>query len=180
MHIATGQNGYLLSNILRCSVPLEGYCYHFGCPIDSHTERNRELLDKHLKDTEDIIKKCRKFNLKLVYASSMAVCCPCSDTQYRTAKMLVESMLDPKLDLIWRIPRVYSYDRPRGLVYELKQGLMPRPENVIQWVYLGDFLQDFVKSLDDVGIRAYKGVYHTSKVKNILDELRELKMRFGV
>ena len=117
-------------------IPLEGYCYHFGCPIDSHSPRNRNLLDQHIKDTKIIVRLCRQYNLKLVYASTVGVQCPDHDTQYKTTKIIAESMLDPDRDLIWRIPRVYSLDRSRGLIPQLKQGLMPNPGNILQWAKL--------------------------------------------
>lgn len=168
MHILTGSSGYLLRHLLT-RIPLEGYCYHFGCPIDSSTEHNRNMLKKHIEDTKELVKECRTNNLKLVYASSCEVYMPTDDTQYRTTKIFAESLLDPRKDLIWRIPRVYSSDRDRGLIPQLKAGIMPRPNNVLEWVHVNDFIEDFLRSLDGVGIRAYKGVYRTTKVKDILD-----------
>lgn len=173
MHILTGQRGYLLSHLLKLGLPLEGYCYHFGCPIDSHSRRNQHLLEQHIKDSETIVHLCRQHGLKLVYASSEAVRCSDPDTQYRQTKSIVEGMLDPARDLIWRIPRVYSWDRGKGLVAELKEGLMPRPNAMLAWVKLEDFMEDFVGSLGEVGYRAYKGVTQYTKVKDILPELKK-------
>ena len=170
MHILTGQRGYLLRHLLP-RLPLEGYCYHFGCPIDSHSRHNQRLLEQHLEDTRVIAQLCRHYGLKLVYASSQEVMAPSGDTQYRTTKMLAESLLDPKKDLIWRIPRVYSLDRDRGLISELKQGKMPRPNNTLQWVKLDDFMVDFLGSLGETGVRVYKGVVQVTKVKDILTTL---------
>lgn len=170
MHILTGQRGYLLSHLLPY-LPLEGYCYHFGCPIDSHSARNRALLNQHIEDTRVIVDLCRRCNLKLVYASSAAVRCHEPDTQYKQTKIIAESLLDPTKDLIWRIPRVYSLDRDNGLISELKQGIMPRPNNTLMWVKLEDFRKDFVKSLGEVGYRAYKGIAQYTKVKDILCNL---------
>ena len=170
MHILTGQRGYLLSHLLPY-LPLEGYCYHFGCPINSHSERNRALLNQHIEDTKVIVDLCRRYNLKLIYASSEAVRCNEPDTQYKQAKIIAESFLDPSKDLIWRIPRVYSWDRNRGLIAELKEGNMPRPNNTLMWVKLEDFKKDFLESLDKVGYRAYKGIMQYTKVKDILRNL---------
>ena len=109
--------------------------------------------------------------MKLIYASSEAVRCPDPDTQYKQTKIIAESLLDPAKDLIWRIPRVYSLDRDNGLISELKQGIMPRPNNTLMWVKLEDFRKDFVKSLGEVGYRAYKGIIQYTKVKDILCNL---------
>lgn len=172
MHIITGKAGYLMGHLLP-HIPLDGYCYHFGCPIDSSCPRNRALLDQHLDDTLKIVKECRKKGLKLVYASSCEVVCPTGDTHYRTTKILAEAMMDPNKDLIWRIPRVYSIDRARGLIPQLKMGNMPRPDNVISWVHLDDFIEDFVSSLTTTGIRAYRGPVQFTKVKDIIRLLEE-------
>lgn len=107
----------------------------------------------------------------MVYASSAAVRCHEPDTQYKQAKIIAESLLDPTKDLIWRIPRVYSLDRDKGLISELKQGIMTRPNNMLMWVKLEDFRKDFVKSLGEVGYRAYKGITQYTKVKDILCNL---------
>lgn len=174
MHIITGQNGYLLSHLLPY-VPLEGYCYHFGCPIDSHSSRNRALLEKHINDTKDIIKKCRKFNLKMIYASSMTTAAPCNDTQYKITKILVESMLDPTQDLIWRIPRILSLDRKRGLLETLRSGKMYNPNNTVEFVHINDFRDAFVKSLNDVGVYYYKGPAYRSKIKDVIPLLESIE-----
>lgn len=97
--------------------------------------------------------------------------CPDPDTHYRTTKILAENMLDPKIDLIWRIPRVYSLDRSRGLIPQLKNNSMPRPDAKLRWVKLEDFVRDFLGSLDGVGYRTYRGPQQYTKVKDILKVL---------
>lgn len=107
----------------------------------------------------------------MVYASSEAVRCNDPDTHYKQTKSIAEGLLDPSKDLIWRIPRVYSWDRSRGLIAELKEGLMPKPNNTLMWVKLEDFKKDFLESLNGVGYRAYKGIMQYTKVKDILSNL---------
>ena len=172
MHILTGQRGYLLSHLLKRGLPLEGYCYHFGCPIDSHSRRNQQLLEQHIEDTKVLIGLCRQYGLKMVYASSEAVRCADPDTQYKQTKLEVEGMLDPEQDLIWRIPRVYSLDRDRGLIPELKAGIMPRHNAMLAWVKLEDFMNEFLASLGETGYRAYKGLTRYTKVRDVLGMLR--------
>lgn len=174
MYIITGESGYLLRNLLP-RLPLEGYCYHFGCPIDSSTDHNRKMLAKHVEDTKDLVKQCRELGLKMVYASSCELYMPTDDIQYRVTKIQAEALLDPAKDLIWRIPRVYSFDRDRGLIPRLKAGDMPRPNALLEWVHISDFIEDFVNSLNQVGVRAYKGQYRVTKVKDILDTCRMLE-----
>ena len=50
---------------------------------------------------------------------------------------------------------------------------MPRPNAMLAWVKLEDFMEDFVGSLGEVGYRAYKGVTQYTKVKDILPELKK-------
>lgn len=173
LSVITGSNGFLMNALLASGLPLEGYCYHFGCPIDGFTEDNVQKLREHIKDTHEILAVARKFDLKLVYASSMEVVSPTEDCVYNEVKYAVEQMLDVSKDIIWRVPRVYSYSRPNGLMRVLRDTpeKIEDPNKEIEFVLLDDFVRSFKASLDTPGIKYYQGNTHTRKIKDIMSFL---------
>lgn len=107
----------------------------------------------------------------------MTTAAPCNDTQYKITKILVESMLDPTKDLIWRIPRILSLDRKRGLLETLRSGNMYNPNNTVEFVHINDFRDAFVRSLNDTGVYYYKGPSYRSKIKDVIPLLESIEAK---
>lgn len=160
--------GYLGSAIIQ-SIPREWYIaksiddiyrinktyaideiWNFACPTDNF-EAN---LDK-LLDTVELSRKCVEFctnnNIKLIYASSWGSQTIQFSTGYEKlygALKLVGEYISQQLpnSLILRIPRVYSLDKTKGLIKELKDGTYTgEPLEIRDFMPLSDFVEEISK-----------------------------------
>lgn len=124
--------------------------WNFACPTDNF-EAN---LDK-LLDTVELSRKCVKFckenDVKLIYASSWGSQTIQFSTGYEklygALKLVCEYISQQLQDaLILRIPRVYSSDKNKGLIKELKEGAHTgEPLEIRDFMLLSDFVEEVSK-----------------------------------
>lgn len=124
--------------------------WNFACPTDDFEANFDRLLD-----TVDLTKECAKFcadnGVKLIYASSWGS--QYIHLSYGLEKLygalkLVNEFICQQLpnSLILRIPRVYSLDKNKGIIKELKDGTyIGEPLEIRDFMSLPDFVEKISK-----------------------------------
>ena len=172
MFIAFGEKGYLLSNILK-RLDLKNVkndlCFFFMTPIDIKNEKDENRYLNSQMALDHAIMLCQKYNLKLIYASSLAA--KFEDNEYEKFKRKDENYIQCELNnyAIFRIPRVYSSDRRKGLIYQLKNDQIPLNDykNKVSFITLDEFLFWFLNNINKLGMVEYKNILHTLTIEQI-------------
>ena len=126
--------------------------WNFACPTDDFEANFDRLID-----TVELARNCAKFcaenDVKLIYASSWGsqyIHFTSGFEKLYGALKLVNEFITQQCpnSMILRIPRVYSYDKSKGLIKELKEGTYKGELLEIRdFMTLGDFV-DEVSKLD--------------------------------
>lgn len=173
--IIYGKKSYLLSNLLmdlKLSNELhllDNFCLFFMTPIS--IENNNDLNkynDSQLKLKEAIL-LCNENNLKFLYASSEAILK--ENSIYSRKKIEDEQCIKKYLNnyIVFRIPRVYSQNRNKGLIYKIKNNLIPEKDYLkkVEYITLNEFINWIKSSLNLNGIINYPFEKHNDSIKNI-------------
>lgn len=184
--ITTGHRGYLLTNLLPEMNIINSRRYHknytfsntdmilhFASPSDSEgfKDENR-LYNANITLTTELIELAKKLNCKLVFASTMGVHNP--NNLYCILKLQAEELIKNNLKdyLIIRIPRVYSKDRDKGLIKDIKNNVIPEEDynKIIQFADLRDFKEFFDNILHYRGVIDYNGTLQELSIKQIKEK----------
>ena len=172
MFIAFGEKGYLLSNILKrldVSNIKDNLCLFFMTPIDIKNEEDEIRYLNSQMVLDHAVELCQNYNLKLIYASSLAV--EFEDSKYTEFKRRDETYIQCHLNkyAIFRIPRVYSPDRNKGLIYQLKNNQVPLKDykNKVSFITLDEFILWFFNNINKLGMVRYNGLVHTLTIEQI-------------
>lgn len=173
---ATGENGFLLNSMKDIfkfvqNVNDAKYIFHFGCPSDNF-EANKLKLADSLKRCLDLVQLSKDANIKFVFASSEGAKYLKND--YEIYKKAQEQYIQTFLPdaVIFRIPRVYDKTRNKGLMFLLKNDLVPKSDfkKYVEFITLDMFKKWFLENLDSSGIIEYK----KQKIKKQIFEIGEL------
>lgn len=167
--VVYGKNGYLLSWVLKTTEIKSSTCLFFCTPIDVLSSEDYKRYKQSQRLLLQAISECKSKGLKMIYASSMGVY---EDTQYSKFKLQDESLVQGLREyLIYRIPRVYSSDRDKGLISLLRHDLVPYKDynNYVDYITIEEFLQWFQDNLSKTGIVEYHGPVHYETIKQIKD-----------
>jgi len=170
--LITGENGYLGKHLLEyCKRYLSDSLYkriltyseylsnpnifnicriiHLGgvsCKTDF--ENVKKTSNSMIDFTLEIVELAKKHKSLLIFASSMA-----AEKQldiYGTYKRMLEFYISSNLEKyrILRIPRIYSEDREKGLIQNLKDDIVPKEDykKKIQFLDLKNFIHPFFES----------------------------------
>ena len=124
--------------------------WNFGCPTDDF-EANFDRLIDTVELSRNCVKFCSENNVKLIYASSWGAqyihFTSGFEKLYGALKLVNEFIVQRCPDsLILRIPRVYSYNKNKGIIKELKDGAyIGEPLEIRDFMTLGDFMQEISK-----------------------------------
>lgn len=187
--ITTGHRGYLLTNLLPEMNIINSRRYHknytfsntdmilhFASPSDSEGFKDeKRLYNANITLTSELIELAKKLNCKLVFASTMGVHNP--NNLYCNLKLQAEELIKNNLKdyLIIRIPRVYSKDRDKGLIKDIKNNIIPEEDynKIIQFADLRDFKEFFDNILH------YRGVIDYNRTLQELS-IKEIKEKYGL
>lgn len=184
--ITTGERGYLLKHLLpemnistskRYNKNYTFYnintIFHFASPSDSEGFKDEQrLYDANITLTSELIELSKKLKCKLIFASSMGVHNP--NNLYCNLKLQAEQLIKDNLKdyLIIRIPRVYSKDRDKGLIRDIKNNTIPKEDysKIVQFADINDFKCFFDKIINYRGIIDYSGVLQELSIKQIKEK----------
>ena len=177
MIITYGEKGYLLSNILK-SINIKcidkNLLFFFSTPIDIKNDNDLNKYKNSQNLLNDAINLCKKYKLKMIYASTEAVLYESS--LYKEYKLQDEKNIITNLEdfVIFRIPRVYSHDRNKGLIQNLRDKKIPLDDfsKQVEYITLNEFLIWFDKHYKDNGIINY----NLSKHKNTIGQIKQIFM----
>lgn len=127
---------------------------NFSSPSDIDDFKNvPAMIQSMLDETYNNIKVCNQKKVKFIFCSSLATREKELNT-YGAFKLAIEKFLESKiLDieyLILRIPRIYSADRPKGLIKLLREGRVPEEDmnNMVDFETVDSFTVELVKTVD--------------------------------
>lgn len=184
--ITTGERGYLLKrllpemNIINSRRYHKNYTFsntdiilHFASPSDSEGFKDEQrLYDANITLTSELIELSKKLKCKLVFASSMGVHNP--NNLYCNLKLKAEQLIKDNLKdyLIIRIPRVYSKDRDKGLIRDIKNNTIPKEDysKIVQFADINDFKCFFDKIINYRGTIDYSGVLQELSIQQIKEK----------
>lgn len=187
--VTTGENGYLLKHLLlemniissRSFKAKHNYSnidiiLHFASPSDSEGFKDeKRLYDANITLTLELIKLAKLSNAKLVFASTMGVHNP--NNLYCNLKFQAEQLIKDNLKdyLIIRIPRVYSKDRNKGLIRDIKENKISSEDynKEIEFADIQDFKSFFDRIINYRGTIDYSGVLQKLSIK-------EIKEKYGI
>lgn len=150
--------------------------WYFACPTDNFKEDKERLYDS-LEITRELTELCWLYEYKLIYANSMGAYNIDAEKDkyqkcYNALKLVNTTIIEESgcQYLILDIPRVYSYDKPSGLIKRLKDGTFKGKDFEVEFI----LLQDFIKELKDYKIennhKSFKT--QTQNTANLLDYLK--------
>ena len=160
--IIYGENSYLIKHIKKYLD--KNTTYFFASPIDTKNFKN---IVRTFTSNILLVKALLHKN-KIVYASSIAV----SDKSlYGLNKRFCEFLIKKfsKKYLILRIPRVYSQDRNKGLIKNIKDNRIPYSDlsNLVEFIDINDFIKWFRNNKHKNGILSYDLPKYKLTISNI-------------
>lgn len=180
--LTTGENGFLLSNILKhfdyefSDTP--DVIFQFGSPIDGLTPDNQIKLDLALAQTQKFCDNKRQMS-HIIFASSEGL----NDFQdygndpyYYDTKIAQERLIYQNFwrATVLRIPRVYDPIRQKGLMQRIRENNIDNYNKVIKYITLDEFINWFFECLyktrKDMYFKetfTYKGKYHYDTIRGI-------------
>lgn len=151
--------------------------WHFSCvlPDSSKSERGyRDSLYHNLQITKRLIETCNTLGVKLIYAGSKGskhIKNPNSRQQlYNCVKWMSEDMIIEfsKDYLILEIPRVYSSNRPTGLIRTLRRNeFVGSMDSIVEFQDLSDFVLETSTISNTKKIHKYKHNLQKLTIKEI-------------
>ena len=149
-NVFTGENGYLMTNLLKNGVfsDINDTIIHFSGPscIDEFT---KETITRMINDVKSLLMLPHK---NFIFASSMGVEISSNierQQMYNNAKKKCEKLIigSGKKYAILRIPRVYSKDRKKGLMKQLRENKVPEADfnKMIEYLSIEEFVKQTKK-----------------------------------
>lgn len=186
--IVSGGHGYLLThvlpylnnNIIHVS---DVYCYqdflnvdmviHFASPSDKEDFKKPYMHKTMIDGTINMIDLAKRNEAHFVFASTMGV--HTLENDYCIFKYAMEKYIQKELNSysILRIPRVYSKDRNKGLIKQIKQNNINVNDmnNIIEYITIEDFMEFFFNNYNKQGIFEINQIKYK---KNSIKQLSEL------
>lgn len=148
--------------------------WHFASPSEDIEFRDDLNTFKSIViGTANIIALCKKNNIKLIFASSLAADLPehqiCNYGKYKklAEKMIIYSGIDY---CILKIPRVYGKDRKKGLMKKINQNLIHKDDmhNIVEYLDISDFIN---QTLNNTKCKIY---YYENLKQNTITEIKKI------
>lgn len=180
--LVSGHKGFLFSNISDLLggtvVPYNygsryfgiGMVIHFASPSDRYDFPDKQNMAFTMVDySQSILEEAINNNAKFVFASSVAAEMLVDD--YGVYKRFFEQYIQAKTDnhLILRIPRVYSKQRNKGLMKQLRLGDVPAKDmnRPVDYIDIEDFKVWFIDNIDKTGIISYNKGFRRHTIQEI-------------
>lgn len=187
--IVTGGQGYLFShlkihfdNIIYINevkqyqkiIP-DDLIIHFASPSDKYDFNKSDMHRTMIDGTVNMVNLAKRMNAHFVFASTMGIYELNDD--YSIFKYAMEKYIQRELNsyCILRIPRVYSSDRPKGLIKQIKEDSIPQEDydTIVKYITINDFVTFFLDNYKKQGIfEVNLDLYQTSQIKQIKQKFK--------
>jgi nucleoside-diphosphate-sugar epimerase len=182
--LTTGKSGFLLRNTLSLFdweiIEYEfGKSYedidlvlHFGSPTDIYDLSDKEKTAFSMIDlTIKVVYESISNNCRIIFASSMGA--EFLEDEYSIYKRAMEQYISANVDdhLILRIPRVYGFDKQKGLMKRIRLNEIPETDlnNKIEYIDILDFTHWFKRILSEKGVKYYNEKKRNNTIKERKD-----------
>lgn len=161
------------SNIKQQSFANIDIVIHLASPNDYiDLKDNNRTVTSIIDGTLNMLDLARKHKSKFVFASTIAVEFKKDVTyHYANCKLAMENYITSTYDnhTILRIPRVYDRSKTKGLMKQLRLGLVPDVDldNTVQYLTIESFIEQTINGIcNNDRIVKYKNIC-TAKIKDI-------------
>ena len=173
MNKITGQTGFLITALLPhlINVNLEDCIIHFGGPSDI-SEFNEQSTNQMIQEVKELLRQDFKL---FIFASSEGVRQRSKNYNqelYNTAKEKCENLIKQSgvNYIILRIPRVYGFERRKGLMKYIREKRIQDWDTQIEYYDIDEFVEETINFL------LTKKINITKEYPNVqVNTIREIK-----
>lgn len=147
---------------------------HFASPSDKEDFKNPYIHKTMIDGTINMVDLAKRNNAHFVFASTMGIYQ--LENDYCIFKYCMEKYIQKELSSysILRIPRVYSSDREKGLIKQIKENTISKSDidKKIKFILIRDFLTFFMYNYKNQGVfEIEEKYYQIESIKHIKEKI---------